>query len=333
MSRIKYFFNRLLVTIILIFAIASGLFLLFRLMPGDFLDYVAGTGAASGELESLRAKWGLNEPLYVQYYRYIFNLLQGDVGTSFRFGQPVWEVVKPRLINTFILAAPAITTAYLLGSFFGGWMGFNRNTLKEKWGVIGVTTFGTIPDFFTGILLLIIFSFWFGIFPTSGMLSLETTAQLADRPFYYRFATTDFWMHYILPFSTIVIRYLYYPSLIMRTSVVEVSQQDFMYYHRVKGLAPNVQLRHLMKHASLPVITAFPVSMVRALGGMVLVEIVFNWPGIGKLLVDSVLFRDYPVVQFVFFLAAIWVVLGNFIVDIIYGVIDPRIVVEGEDTA
>ena len=117
----------------------------------------------------------------------------------------------------------------------------------------------------------------------------------------------------------------------MRTSVVEVSGQDFAYYHRVKGLAKSTQLHHIMKHASLPVITLFPVSMTRAIGGLVLVELVFNWPGVGSFLVDAVLFRDFPVVQFVFFLVAIWVILGNYVVDIVYGIIDPRVAVGGDD--
>jgi len=126
----------------------------------------------------------------------------------------------------------------------------------------------------------------------------------------------------------VVCRYLFIPSLIMRTSVVEVMGQDYTEYHRLTGLPTAKRLRHVAKHASLPVITIYPVSLARALGGLVLVETVFNWPGIGFTLVEAVLGRDYPVVQFVFFVVAAFVIISNFLIDLLYGVIDPRIRVE-----
>lgn len=331
MSKIRYFIERTIITIGLIFLVASALFIFFRLMPGSFVDFVAQSGADPEQLEALREKWGLNDPLYVQYFRYMSNLLVGDMGQSFRFGRPVVELTYGRILTSFILVGPAITTAYVLGSLYGALMGSNRGSKFEKYGLIPVTVFGTVPSFFLGILMIIVFAGWFNIFPSSGMLSPATRSQLGQDPSNFAIYTSkDFWMHYILPFTTIVLRYLYLPSLVMRTSVVEVSGQDFAYYHRIKGLTKGTQLRHIMKHSSLPVITLFPVSMTRAIGGMVLVELVFNWPGIGKFLVDAVLFRDYPVVQFVFFLVAVWVIFGNYLVDLLYGVIDPRVAIDSE---
>jgi peptide/nickel transport system permease protein len=136
-------------------------------------------------------------------------------------------------------------------------------------------------------------------------------------------------MHAALPFTAIVLRYLYLPSLITRTSVVEVSDQAFHFYHRITGKPRLTRMKHLAKHASLPVITIFPISMARAIGGLVLIEIVFNWNGMGFLLVQSVFGRDYPVIQFVFFLIAAFVIISNFLVDIAYGIVDPRVSVEG----
>lgn len=332
MSKIKYFAKRTIITLILIFVVATGLFFFFRMMPGSFIDLIAQGGASPEQLDRLRAEWGLDEPLYVQYYHYIVNLVQGDMGTSFRFGSPVVELTKPRILNSFILVGPAITTAYILGSVYGALIGTNRDSKLETYGIIPVTVFGTVPSFFLAILLVIVFAGWLNLFPSSGMISSSVRAQLGqDASQLQIYTTASFWHHYILPFATIVLRYLYLPSLVMRTSVVEVSGQDFAYYHRMKGLAKSTRLRHLMKHASLPVITLFPVSMTRSIGGMVLVELVFNWPGVGNFLVRSVLFRDYPVVQFVFFLVAVWVILGNYLVDIVYGIIDPRVSVEGTD--
>ncbi len=331
MSKVRYFVERTAITAGLVFLVASGLFVFFRLMPGSFVDFVAQSGADPEQLAALREKWGLDDPLYIQYQRYMLNLLVGDMGASFRFGQPVVELTSDRIITSFILVGPAITTAYVVGSIYGALMGSSPGSKLEKYGLIPVTVFGTVPSFFLGILMIIVFAGWLNIFPSSGMLSPSARSTLGQDPSSLAMYTTrDFWMHYILPFATIVLRYLYLPSLVMRTSVVEVSGQDFAYYHRIKGLAKGTQLRHIMKHSSLPVITLFPVSMTRAIGGMVLVELVFNWPGIGKFLVDAVLFRDYPVVQFVFFLVAVWVIFGNYLVDLLYGVIDPRVAIDGD---
>jgi len=330
MSKLKFFLKRTAITAGLILLVASALFVFFRSMPGSFIDLIANTGASEEELAALRAKWGLDEPLYIQYINYMVNLLQADMGNSFRFGGPVWEVTKGRIWNSFILVGPAITTAYIIGSVYGALLGNNRDSAFEKYGIIPVTITGTVPSFFLAIMMVIVFAGWLNWFPSSGMLSTSTSSAVGSS-FFAMIQTVDFWKHYTLPYLTIVLRYLYLPSLVMRTSVVEVSGQDFAYYHRVKGLAKSTQLHHVMKHASLPVITLFPVSMTRAIGGLVLVEIVFNWPGVGSFLVDAVLFRDFPVVQFVFFLVAIWVILGNYAVDIVYGLIDPRVAVTGDD--
>jgi len=331
MSRASYYLRRTVITIILIYIVATALFLLFRLMPGSYIDLVAQAGAGSAEIEELEKRWNLDGPIYVQYYTYLVQLLSGDMGTSIRYGVPVQNVVGPAMLNSIILIAPAISVAYLIGSFAGLIMGHLRDSRFEKWGVILVTVTGTIPVFFLGIIFVVIFSSWLNIFPTSGMLSSTTQAELGENPSIFTLIQTgEFWLHYVLPFTTIVARFLFIPSLIMRTSVIEVSGQGFMTFHRMTGLRRWNRLFYQMKHASLPVITLFPVSMTRAIGGMVLVEVVFNWPGIGFLLVESVHSRDYPIVQTVFFIAAVWIILANYVVDIIYGVIDPRVSVEEE---
>lgn len=228
--------------------------------------------------------------------------------------------------------APWIVLGYLLGGAFGGYLGSRRGSAKEKYGIVLASIPRSLPEFFIGIVLATIFAGALNWFPTTGMLSLELQRQVAGEALpLWILGTTDFWSHYILPFSTILLYYLTIPTLVMRTSVVETQGQDFLYYHRISGLPKRVRLKQLIKHSSLPVITLFPISMTRAIGGMVLVEVVFNWPGIGNLLVESVLARDFPVIQFVFLLAAIWVILGNYAIDILYSVIDPRITVEGED--
>lgn len=321
----RYFLFRLLQSLVMIWVAVTVLFLLFRLMPGDFTSLMTYRGADPETVEAFRERWGLNDPLYVQYYRYVTNLMQGDAGTSLQFRQPVINHVKMGIFNSFILVAPAITVAYILGSAYGLIAGTNRGSVIERHGILPIIFVGAFPSFFLAICMVLIFGTWLGWFPTSGFVSSETRQLYADAAWWRLYATSDFAHHYVLPFVTIVLRYLYLPSLIMRTSVVEVQGQGFDYFQRISGLPVSERLKTTAKHASLPVITLYPVSMTRAIGGLVLIEIVFNWPGIGFALVQAVLGRDYPVVMFVFFLIALFIIIANFLVDIVYGIIDPRV--------
>jgi peptide/nickel transport system permease protein len=328
MSRARYFVVRTLQTVVMLWLILTFLFFFFRLMPGDFTDIMTFQGVTGEQLAAFREKWGLNDPLYVQYFNYITNFVTGDVGTSLRVREPVWNVVAMKLFNSFILVAPGITLGYIVGSALGTYFGTQRGSRTERLGVIGSIFIGTMPIFFLAIVLLMIFSGWLNWLPSSGMLSPISAGKYEGAAWYARYLNADFALHYILPFVTIVIRYINLPALIMRTSVVEVLGQDFIYYHRITGLSRSKQVRHIAKHASLPVITVYPISMTRAIGGLVLLEVVFNWPGIGFELVQAVLQRDFPVVQFVFFLIAAFVLVSNFVIDVLYGIIDPRVSVE-----
>lgn len=325
MSAARYYVFRTIQTVAFIFLALTFLFFLFRLMPGDFASLMLSQGVTGEAVEQFRESWGLNDPLYVQYWRYVTNMLQGDAGRSLQYRESVWTLTKLRIFNSFILVAPAITIAYLLGGILGTLAGTNRDTSREEFTIGSVLFMGAIPEFVTAMFLIIIFASVLGIFPTSGMLSTSTILELAEAPWWRPYLTTDFALHYVLPFSAIVIRYLYLPTLIMRTNVGEVLGQDFFLYHRVTGLSGRTRFLNLMKHASLPVITIYPISLTRAIGGLVLVETVFNWPGIGFLLVEAILRRDFPVVQFVFFLVAAFIIIANFVVDIVYGFIDPRV--------
>jgi peptide/nickel transport system permease protein len=297
-------------------------------MPGSFLDNMVFSGASESYVRAFEEKWGLNDPLYVQYINYLWNFLHFDVGESLQYKTPVWDHVKMKLFNTLILAVPGITTAYILGSVFGTVVGNIRDSLAERGTVIGLITIGAFPEFFLAIVFIFVFSTVLGVLPSSGMISPELLREYADAPWYRPYLSVDFLAHYILPFAVIVSRGLMVPTLIMRTSVVEVSGQDFIDYHDATGLPYWKQLRHIGKHSILPVLTVYPISMTRAISGLVLIELVFNWPGIGLALVNAVLARDFPVVQFVFFLTAAFVILANFVIDIFYGVIDPRIDVQ-----
>lgn len=332
MSSVRWFVRRSIVTVGLLFAVLTFLFFFFRLLPGSYSSIMLSQGASPESVAAFEARWGLNDPLYVQYWRYITNFLQGNFGMSVQYGVPVVQYVGKRIFNSFILIAPGITVAYILGAVLGTVLGNNRGSKFERYGLTAVLLTGSVPAFVLAILAVIVFAGWLDLFPASGMFSHEVINRYSELAWWRPYLTSNFLYHYILPFSVVVVRYLGPPTLIMRTSVVEVSGQGFFDYLRLTGLPKRNLFKHLMKNSSLPVITLYPVTMTRAIGGLVLIEMVFNWQGIGFTLVNSVIARDVPVVQFVFFLAAAFVILGNFAVDIIYGVIDPRVDV-GDDTA
>ncbi|MFD1572356.1 ABC transporter permease [Halorubrum laminariae] len=322
----RYFAVRSLQTVMMLALVMTALFVLFRSMPGDFTAQMAASGANEEALQAIREQWHLDEPLYMQYYHYIANLAQGNLGESPVYRVDVWQFTKLRIFNTFILVAPAMTFTYVLGVVIGTVAGSNRGSAFERFGTVPVIGVGSSPAFFTAIILVIVFAVWLNLFPTSGMTSPGSSEGLA---WWEPYLTRDFAAHYVLPFAAVVCRYLFIPTLIMRNSVVEVMGEDFTEYYRLTGLPTLTRLRHIAKHASIPVLTIYPVSLARAIGGLVLIETVFNWPGIGFTLVEAVLARDYPTVQFVFFVVAAFVIISNFVVDLAYGVIDPRIRLEG----
>ncbi len=298
------------------------------MLPGSYADLMAFQGANEATVEAMQEKWGLNDPLYVQYFRYVTNLLTGDAGSSLQFRIPVWDFVKMKIFNSLLLVGPAITVGYIFGTLIGGFLGNRRGSKEEKYGLIPLILTGSFPSFVTAIMFIIVFAGWLNLVPTSGMFGFSNPYNSSEFAWWRPYLTKDFAIHYALPFLTIVARYTYLPALVMRTNVVEVLGQDFFYYHRMTGLPGEQQLKRLMNHAILPVVTLYPISMTRAIGGLVVIEMVFNWPGIGYALVQAVFARDFPVVQFVFFLVATFVVVGNFAVDILYGYIDPRVSVD-----
>jgi len=325
MNRIYYVLKRIVQSIFLLWLTLSVLWIGFRMLPGTYTDLLLLGGSSPETVAAIEAQWGLNDPMYVQYIRFLTNYLTLDAGTSFQFRRPVADLVLPRVFNSFILVAPAITLSYILGGVIGAVLGNARGSKLERRGLVPIILFGSVPSFFLAIVAIIIFSGHLDLVPSSGMLSFETTRKFADAAWWRPYFTQDFLKRYVLPFSVILIRYLYLPVMLMRTSIVEVKDQGSFFYHRITGLPYTKRLRHLIKHASLPIITMYPVSMTRALGGLVLVEFVFNWPGIGFTLVKSIFARDYPVVTFIFFLIALFIILANFTIDLLYGYIDPRV--------
>ena len=231
MVTVKFLAKRTMLTVFLLWMVLTFLFFFFRLLPGDFTTQMVFSGASPEVIEAVRERWGLDEPLYVQYWSYLTNFATLDMGESTQYRIPVWDHVNTRIFNTFILAAPGITLAYLLGSLFGLKAGIDRGSLFERWGIVPFILLGSLPAFFLAILLILLFSSNLGWFPTSGIRTAGSGAQFDY--WWGSYLTRDFLWHYTLPFSAVVLRYLFIPSLIMRTSVVEVMGQDFINYQRL----------------------------------------------------------------------------------------------------
>lgn len=317
----RYLLRRATYTVIVLWAMITIMFFLFRFMPGDPTDLYLTQGMGADQRQHLLESWGLTKPLWVQYGLFLRNLITLDFGTSFFYDQPVMEILWPRMQNTLVLMIPAVSLGALMGSVLGVLYGWYRGTTFEEAGIVFSLGFMSVPIFWSGILIILVFSFELNWFPSSGMVS---PATYADKQ-YELYLTKDFLEHAFLPFITAMIYYSGSPALIMRTSMLEVRNKQFMDTYTSWGLDRTAKMRHAAYNALPPVLTFMAVLVGYVFGGQVVLETVFAWPGVGRLLVDSVLKQDFPILQATFFIMGAIVVIMNFFVDIIHAYIDPRI--------
>ena len=254
------------------------------------------------------------------------NLLRGEFGLSFRQRQPVLGLVLQVLPNTLVLTLAALVTAYVFGGLLGTLLAWKRGTRFESITIPFVLASRATPEFWLGMVLLAVFSFGLGWFPSGGATAPGATfaSPLA------RILSLDYARHLILPALTLAIYLQGLPALLMRSSMLEVMREEFVTMARMKGLPERtVMLRHAARNAMLPLVTAFALGVGQTVGGNVLVETVFSWPGLGRLLADAIANSDYPLAQCAFLLIAFILVLMNFLADIAYGLLDPRVAAHG----
>lgn len=308
--------------LVVLWAIATILFLIFRLMPGNPLTaYIEPTFTLEQQQELLQ-RFGLDRPLHEQYLIYLGNLLKGDLGMSFTYRQPVTEVILSVFPNTIVLTLVSLIAAYLFGTVWGVFMAWFRGRWFEKLSIPAVLTTRAAPEFWLGMILLAIFAFGLGWFPSGG----ANSAGLRFDNEWQRFFSADFLRHLILPALTLAIYLQGMPAMLMRSSMVDVMKEDYVRVARSKGLSElKVVFKHVTRNALLPVVTAFAMGIGYSLGGNVVVETVFSWPGLGRMLVRAVSASDYPLAQGAFFLIAVVMVVMNFVADLMYGILDPRV--------
>lgn len=309
-------------TLFVLWAVATLLFFMFRLMPGDpTLAYIDTTFTAEQQ-EALRRQFGLDRSLPEQYFIYFANALRGEFGTSFRMKAPVFDIIFAVLPNTIALTALSITIAYIFGVLVGAYLAWKRGSLTEGIAIPVVLTLRAAPEFWLGMVLLAVFAFGLGWFPSGGANSAG--AQFPST--FARLTSADFLHHLILPAATLALYLQGLPLLLMRSNMLDVLQEDFITMARMKGLPEwRILLLHAARNALLPVVTAFALGLGASVGGNVVIETVFSWPGLGRLLVDAVAAADYPLAQGAFMFIALVLIMMNFIADLLYTVLDPRV--------
>lgn len=317
----RYIASRLLQGLALVLAVVILNFVLVHAAPGDPVETIAGaSGGMSPELMAqLRAQYGLDRPLLVQLGVYLGKVLRGDLGYSYFFNLPVTAMIAERVPATLLLVLSAVLVAFVVGTALGVLSSRKPNgALSQFITVLSMVGFAA-PVFWVGIMLVILFASILPILPVAGMRSVDSSGGgIAD--------ILDVLHHLVLPTVTLGLVYLAQYSRLARSSMLDVLGADFIRTARAKGLAERVVLyKHALRNALLPVVTVLGLQFGNVLAGAILVETVFNWPGLGRLAFDSVLRRDYPTILGVLLFSSIVVVVMNQVTDLCYRLIDPRI--------
>jgi peptide/nickel transport system permease protein len=296
-------------------------FLLLQLAPGDAADVLAGeAGSATPEyMALLRQKFGLDQPLYIQLLLYLKNVVTLDLGFSFRHNMPVVDLILGRVWPTLLLMG----TTLVLSVSVGVVLGLLAATRVHSWrdnliSVLAIVAYAT-PLFWIGLMLIVLFSINLGWFPASGMETVAAFHEGWDR-------VVDIAWHLVLPALTLSLFYLALYTRLMRATVLEQQGMDYVVTAEAKGLTERqITLRHILRNAILPIVTMAGIQVGNLLGGSVIVESVFGWPGLGLLAYQSLFARDFNLLLGIFFFSACLVVIVNLLVDLLYLALDPRI--------
>ena len=317
----RYIIRRLFQAVPIVLAVIVLNFFLLNMAEGDAVDVLAGeAGSATPEyMAELRAKFGLDQPLPVQLLVYLKNIISLDLGYSFRHDMPVSVLIVDRFWPTLLLMVSTIILAVLFGILLGLLAAINLNTWKDAViSVFALITYAT-PLFWVGLMMIVVFSINLRWFPTSGMENIAAFYEGFDR-------FVDISRHLVLPTITLSLFYLALYTRLMRASMLEQYGQDYVVTARAKGLPERrITFGHVLRNALLPVVTMAGVQVGALIGGSVIVESVFAWPGLGMLAFESLFARDLNLLLGIFLISSVLVVVVNLIVDVIYCFLDPRI--------
>ncbi|MED1738201.1 ABC transporter permease [Bacillus swezeyi] len=313
---VTYIIRRTLMSIPILFGITILSFAIMKAAPGDPVSLMVDPSIKQADREKFIEKYGLNEPEHIQYMKWLGNMMQGDFGTSIvRKGTPVIDLILARLPNTLLLMLVSTILALLI-SIPLGVLSARRPYSKLDYGITFTSFIGlAVPNFWFGLILIMVLSVNLGWFPTGGVMTLNSGFSLWDRIH-----------HLILPAFVLATADMAGLTRYTRSSMLDVLRQDFIRTARAKGFKENrVVYKHGLRNGLLPVVTIFGLMIPSFIGGAVVTEQIFSWPGLGKLFIDSAFQRDYPVIMSMTVISAVLVVIGNLIADILYAIIDPRI--------
>jgi peptide/nickel transport system permease protein len=313
--------KRLAYAIGLIFAVLTINFALIHAAPGDPAMVIAGEmgGADQATLDQIRKSYGLDRPILEQYVTYVGRALQGDLGQSYLYNQPVTGMILQRLPATVLLVFSALLAAILVGTLVGVWASRRPHSVGS--GAVTVLSLVgySMPTFWTGILLVILFGKVIPIMPIAGMRDVRLEGG-------WFVTSLDVLHHLVLPAFTLALVYMAQYSRLSRASMLEVLSSDYIRTARAKGLAERFVIwKHALRNALMPVVTIAGLQFGNLISGAVLVETVFSWPGLGTLAFDSILGRDYPTLLGVLFYSSVLVIVANLLTDLTYRWIDPRL--------
>jgi ABC-type dipeptide/oligopeptide/nickel transport system permease component len=311
---LNHLFRSLLTAIPTLLGVLTFVFLITRLIPGDPVLQVLGpdTSATAEDIERLRHQLGLDQPLHIQYVTYLSQVLRGDLGVSLKSGQPILGELVARFPYTFELVVSAQVLAIVFGVPLGVLAALRRNTFVDTFSMVLALVGTCAPVFWLGIVLILVFSVNLGLFP---VLGVDASGTLLGHLH-----------HMVLPAITLSLVMTAIIARITRSAMLDALGEDYIRTATAKGLSPRVvAFGHGLRNALLPVVTVIGTELGRLLGGTVILETVFSRPGMGKLLTDAMLGRDYPVIQGGIAFFAVLVIFVNITIDVVYGYVDPRI--------
>lgn len=315
----NYILKRSVQAIPLIFGVIILNFTLIHLAPGDIALIMAGEDAAPEYVEALRTKFGLNKPIHEQLMIYISNILKGDFGYSFANRQPVVEVILERVPATVLLISCSMLFSIPIGILLGVNASKSPYSRADNATTVGSLLGFSIPNFWLGIMLMLVFSLTLGIFPVQGMYTVGVEMSGIER-------LIDIARHLVLPALVLGTAKTARYARMTRASMLDVLDQDYIITARAKGCNGKLVLfDHALKNALLPVVTMIGLNFGSIITGATLTETVFAWPGIGRLMKDSIFRRDYPVLMGLFIMVSISIIIATILTDILYAYLDPRI--------
>jgi peptide/nickel transport system permease protein len=311
----RYLVRRLLLLVPVLLGVSIIIFLVLHLAPGDPAEIMLGSQATQADLARLRADLGLTEPLHVQYVRWLGLVVRGDLGRSIWMKRPVLAEVLGRFQATLVLTGAALLLSTVGGVALGVASATRPNSLLDRLSAVASLFGASMPVFWLGIVLMVVFALWLGWLPASGMFAPYGGGDLGD-----------LLVHLVLPAVTLAAASVTIIARLTRSTMLETLGQDYIRTARAKGVVERaVVLRHGLKNALIPIVTVVGVQAGYLLGGAVLTETVFAWPGVGTLMVQGILARDFPLVQGCVLVVALSFVLINLAVDLLYAWLDPRI--------